>query len=122
MDTSRFDYDRGSGATSDLNAQKYSKWIRVSRIASSPRRDSTGPGRKTIFAIVAPPMPVNLGGKTVRRILVFDNHPDSLRLVFRLRVRPDVDLAAPRYTSRPHLILELVAIMALVFAIVWPLL
>ena len=67
-------------------------------------------------------MPADLGCKTIRRILIFDNHPDSLRLVSRLRVGPDVDLAAPRYRSRSHLILGLVVIIALVLATIWPLL
>ena len=115
------DYDRRSGAIADPSAQKYSKWIRVSRIASSLRRDSTGPGRKTIFAIVAPQMPVNLGGKTVRCILIFDNHPDSLRLVSRLRVRPDVDLVAPRRAHPAHLMFALLLLLALSIAMFWPL-
>ena len=38
-------------------------------------------GQKKIFAIVAPPIPADVGGKTIRCILIFDNHPDSLRLV-----------------------------------------
>jgi 6-phosphogluconate dehydrogenase len=32
----------------------------------------------------------------MRSILIFDNHPESLRLVSKLRVRPDVDPAARR--------------------------
>jgi hypothetical protein len=67
-------------------------------------------------------MAADLGCKTIRRILIFDNHPDSLRLVSRLRVGPDVDLAAPQFRSRSHLILGLVVIIALVLATIWPLL
>ena len=122
MDTSRFDYDRRSGATVDPTVQKYSKWIRVSEFGVPLLRGSTGSSPKKIFAIVAPPMQADLGCKTIRRILIFDNHPDSLRLVSRLRVGPDVDLAAPRYRSRSHLILGLVVIIALVLAAIWPLL
>ena len=121
MDTSRFDYDRRSGATVDPTVQKYSKWIRVSEFGVPLLRGSTGSSPKKIFAIVAPPMPADLGCKTIRRILIFDNHPDSLRLVSRLRVGPDVDLAAPRYRSRSHLILGLLVIIALVLATIWPL-
>ena len=105
----------------DPTAQKYSKWIRVSRVASSLRRDSTDSGRKTIFAIVAPPTPVNLGGKTIRRILIFDNHPDSLRLVSRLRVRPDVDLVAAHRAHPAHLMFALLLLFALSIAMFWPL-
>ena len=121
MNTSRFAYHRRSDATSDLNAQKYSKWIRVSRIGSSLLRDSTGSGSKKIFAIVAPLMPANLGCKTIRRILIFDDHPDSLRLVSRLRVRPDVDLVAARRGHPAYLMFALLLMLALSIAMFWPL-
>ncbi len=114
MNTSRFDYDRRSGA-------KYSKWIRVSRIGSSLPRDFTGSARKKIFAIVVPPMPADLGCKTIRRILIFDNHPDSLRLVSRLRVRPDVDLVAARRAHPAYLMFALLLMLALSIAMFWPL-
>jgi hypothetical protein len=35
-------------------------------------------------------------GKTIRRILVFDDHPDSLRLVLGSRVRPQVNRSVPQ--------------------------
>src|SRR5260370_40231356 len=35
-------------------------------------------------------------GKTVRRILIFDNHPDSLRLVFGGRAGTHVHLSDPQ--------------------------
>ncbi len=121
MNTPRFEYDRRSGATSDLNAQKYSKWIRVSRIGGSLLRKSTGSGPKKIFAIVAPPLPASSGGKTIRRILIFDNHPDSLRLVSRLRVRPDVDLVAARRAHPAYLMFALLLMLALSIAMFCPL-
>jgi hypothetical protein len=118
MNTSRFDYDRRPGATVDPSAQGYSKWIRVS--GSSLLRDSVGSGRKKIFAIVAPPMPADLGCKAIRRILIFDNHPESLRLLSKLRARPDVDPAARR-AHPAHLIFALLLMLALSIAMFWPL-
>jgi hypothetical protein len=38
-------------------------------------------------------------GKCVQRILVFDNNPDSLRLVFGCRAEPKVEVFAPRYVG-----------------------
>src|ERR1700737_4920038 len=38
----------------------------------------------------------NAAGKKIRRILIFDNHPDSLRLVSEQRLSVDVDLATAR--------------------------
>ena len=37
----------------------------------------------------------NGADKTIRSILIFDNHPDSLRLVFGRRANPHIDLSAP---------------------------
>jgi hypothetical protein len=107
----------------------------VSDINDWLRHDSTGSGRRKIFAIVTPPMPADRGcKKTIRRILIFDNHPHSLRLVSGQRLNPDVDLAtgrvrvaavtglaAPRPASHLHVILGLVLIMTLVLAMFWPL-
>jgi hypothetical protein len=77
----------------------------------------------------------NAAGKKIRRILIFDNHPDSLRLVSKQRLSVDVDLATERgrvavtnslATARPikpsHLILGLSAILALLVGMLWPLL
>ncbi len=93
----------------------------MSRIGSSVLRQSTGSGTKKIFAIVASPMPTNLSCKTIRRILIFDNHPDSLRLVSRLRVRPNVDLVAARRAHPAHLMFGLLLMLALSIAMFWPL-
>ena len=80
-----------------------------------------GLSSKEIFAIVVPPMPADLGCKTIRRILIFDNHPDSLRLVSRLRVRPDVDLVAARRAGPAHLMFGLLLMLALSIGMFWPL-
>ena len=122
MKTPRFNYDRDPGATSLPGARKYPKWIRMSRIGGKFPSRSTGPQRRKIYAIVAPPMPGDLGGKTIRRILIFDNHPDSLRLVFGRRLNADVDPGAPQITSRRYIILGLVPILAVVLTTLWLLL
>ena len=66
-------------------------------------------------------MPSDLGRKPARHILIFDNHPDSLRLVSEQHLNPDVDLAAPRHASPSHIILGLVLILTLVLGMFWPL-
>ncbi len=122
MKTPRFDYGRDPGATSRPGARKCPKWIRMSRIGGKFPSHSTGPQRKKVYAIVAPPMPTDFGGKTIRRILIFDNHPDSLRLVFGRRLNTDVDPGAPQITGRRYIILGLIPILAVVFATLWLLL
>lgn len=37
----------------------------------------------------------NTEGKTIQRILIFDDHPESPRLVFGRRANPQVDRTAP---------------------------
>jgi hypothetical protein len=78
-------------------------------------------------------MPVDRGRKIIRRILIFDNHPDSLLLVSGQNLNPDVDLAtgrarptgglaAPLHASLLHFVLGLALILVLVLAMFWPLL
>jgi hypothetical protein len=74
-------------------------------------RDSVSPVRRRIFAIVAPPK-VDVSGKAIRRILISDNHPESLRLVSSFCVRPD-DLAATRRAHPVYLIFALLLMLAL---------
>jgi hypothetical protein len=59
----------------------------------------------------------------VRRILIFDNHPDNLRLVSSYhRADPHVDLFGlpPRASSR-ELILVGMLVVVLLIALVWAL-
>jgi hypothetical protein len=74
-----------------------------------------------MFAIVAPPK-VDLGGKAIRRILIFDNHPDSLRLVSERHLTSGVDAAVSRHTSPLYVILGLLLILSLIIGMIWPVL
>jgi hypothetical protein len=122
MNAPRFNYDRKPGTASDPSAQEYSKWIRVSHLDVPLLRDSTGSGRKKIFAIVTPPMPADLGCKTIRRILIFDNHPDSLRLVSSYR-REDshIHVSDPPRSTLMGVALLWILIVGLMMAMFWPL-
>jgi hypothetical protein len=64
----------------------------------------------------------NAAGKKIRRILIFDNHPDSLRLVFGRRLHPDVDLARPERVSSWELILVTIVTIGGLIGMLWPLL
>ncbi len=63
----------------------------------------------------------NAAGKKIRRILIFDNHPDSLRLVFGERANPYVDLSVPQRVSSWELVLVSILIMSASFGMFWPL-
>ena len=121
MNSPRFNYERRPNAPSRLRPGTYPrpKWIRVSHVGGPSLCDSGSSGRKRIFAIVVPPK-VDVSGKVIRRILIFDNHPDSLRLLSRLHVRPD-DLAATRRAHPVYLIFALLLMLALSIAMFWPL-
>jgi hypothetical protein len=59
-------------------------------------------------------------GKNARHILIFDDHPESLRLVFG-GTTPKLDLSQPR-ASLWHLILLSILVVGLLAALLWPLL
>jgi len=76
--------------------------------------DATTLGQKRIFVVAA--RPVTESGKTIRRIVIFDNHPASLRLLFssdvRLRRRNEVFYA----------VLAIALVLAAGLGMFWPLL
>jgi hypothetical protein len=63
----------------------------------------------------------NAAGKKIRRILIFDNHPDSLRLVFGERANPYVNLSLPQRVSSWELVFVSILTMSALFGMFWPL-
>ena len=57
----------------------------------------------------------------MRRILIFDDHPDSLRLVFGGGANPHIDLSAPQRVSSWELVLVSILIMVALIGMFWPL-
>ena len=82
----------------------------------------TGSGRKRIFAIVSAPESSSDGGKRALRVLIFDNHPDSLDLVFNGESNPPIDLSPPRPLKLRYLILLAFLTLGGLTAMFWPLL
>jgi hypothetical protein len=123
MKNPRFNNDRNPGSTSRLRPQNYPRprWVQLAKTDHQLLGESTDSGTNRIFAIVTPPLPASSGGKTIRRILIFDNHPESLRLLYRQRPSPDVDLVAARRAHPVHLMFALLLMLALSIAIFWPL-
>jgi hypothetical protein len=64
----------------------------------------------------------NGAGKKIRRILIFDNHPDTLGLVFGRRRRLDVDLSRSQRISSWELIVVSLLTVAGLVGMFWPLL
>jgi hypothetical protein len=60
-------------------------------------------------------------GRKVRRILMFDDHPDSVRLVFGGRSHPHVDLSAPQRVSPWELLIVSILTIAGLTGMFWTL-
>ena len=122
MNVRRFALDRRPGAASRPKVREFPKWIRVSHLSSAVLRYPIVSGRKKIFAIVAPPIPADVGRKTIRRILIFDNHPDSLRLVSGYRGEDShFDVFDSPRTISWGVTLLWILVVGLMMAMIWPL-
>ena len=76
--------------------------------------DVTTREQKRIFAVVS--QTITVRGKTIRHILIFDNHPASLDLLRSL------DLTARRRSKVVYTVLTVVLVLAAGLGIFWPLL
>ena len=117
----RFSYNRKPGATSRPRGRDFPKWIRVTHISGPVLDDSKGSDKKRIFAIVSRPIATEVEGKTIRRILIFDNHPDSLRLVSESGAYLGTDEPASRRERRTFNLCGSILIVMVIGAMLWPL-
>jgi hypothetical protein len=119
MDSSRANHGAKRRASWHAQFHNYPRWIRMPDLGCL--RDSVSSGQKRIFAIVSAPIPTPVAGKTIRRIVIFDNHPDSLRLVLKSGLDLDGDAAASRRERRASIICGFILIAMVVAALLWPL-
>jgi hypothetical protein len=89
------------------------------RFLSLSRRLGTGTKRFFIIkqAVQLPPTS-SAGSRSVQHVLIFDDHPESLRLVFG-GAAAQVDLSRLPGASSRHLVLLSILIMGLLSAILW---
>jgi hypothetical protein len=76
--------------------------------------DATTLEQKRIFVVAS--RPVTEGEKTIRHIVIFDNHPASLRLLF------GSDLMRRRRNEVLYAVLALALVLAAALGMFWPLL
>jgi hypothetical protein len=76
--------------------------------------DATARGQRRIFVVVS--QRVIKRGKTIRHILIFDNHPASLHLL------RNIDLTARRRRKLVYALLTVVLVLAAGLGMFWPLL
>lgn len=84
-------------------------------------RPNAAVGTKKIFIIKQVQVQANDPRKKIRRILIFDNHPDSLRLVFDRRVDSHFDLSHSERMTSSGVALLWILVVILMIGIVWPL-
>jgi hypothetical protein len=101
MDSSQFESGARRYAISRFATENDPRWIPMAELGSI--RDSTSSGEKRIFAIALRPIAAEVKGKAILRIVIFDNHPDSLRLVLQSGVDSYSDAAA-RWERRAPII------------------
>ena len=77
--------------------------------------DSLGPKRTRVSVIVSRPIRLRQGAVPIRRVLIFDDHPATIRSL------DDVDLALKRQ-NKIALVECGVLIVLLILAMFWPLL
>jgi hypothetical protein len=76
--------------------------------------DATTLGRKTIFVVAS--SPVTESEETTRHIVIFDNHPASLRLLF------SSDFMLRRRNGVFYAVLAIALVLAVGLGMFWPLL
>ena len=84
------------------------------RIRTDRLPDAKARGQKRRFAVRS--QLVTVSGRTIRHIVIFDNHPDSLRLLL------DSDVIPRRRNELFYLVLTIVLILAAGLGMLWPLL
>jgi hypothetical protein len=96
---------------------------RINRQPNLPQTSSGSekrrlPTRKIFVIKEAQRLPAtNAASRTMRRVLIFDNHPDSLRLVFGRQA----DFAESNRTSISEFVLVATLTFGLAFGMFWPL-
>jgi hypothetical protein len=117
MNTGRYDDGSDRRAIWRPARGSYHRWVRVferSRIDASTRS-----GQKRIFAIVSRPIPVDNEGNTIRRVVIFDNHPESLRLMSYSEADTGTHDAACRPHRRTSMICGTIVLALVVAALLW---
>ncbi|HYR23197.1 MAG TPA: hypothetical protein VEP30_09790 [Chthoniobacterales bacterium] len=121
MKRERFDYGRMALPASFVRPSADDE-LNLARTFSLPGQ--RGRRARKIFVIkkTSRLRSTNGADKKIRRILIFDNHPDTLRLVFARRPDPHVDVPAPQRVSSCELIIVCLLTFVGLIGMFWPIL
>ena len=122
MKKGRFNYESRGAAGSPPARQEDRRliWIPAAHTDKSLFRNSVGKRQRRIFAVISPPLRLDRSRKPIRRVLIFDNHPESLRLISRQYANRNRQPGL-RPIHR-NVILSLFLVLILAAAMFWPLL
>jgi hypothetical protein len=100
---------------SEENEEGYLNSIPCAKEQSCVRKRKVFVFRKTTL------LPATKGpGKLIRRILVFDDHPDSLRLVLGRRAGSNIQFSEPQRGISSGIALLCILVVGLMIAMFWP--
>ena len=104
-------------AMSPRTGKSKPQWVRI------PNPDASLPLRtqreRELFAIVSRPIPTAIEGKTIRHVVIFDNHPDSLRLILQAGLGQTADDFAVRRDKLIPFVCGSVLIAMSIAALLW---
>jgi len=90
------------------------------RVTKTVRIDAgRNSAQKKIFAIVSQPIPTSMDDKTIRCVVIFDNHPDTLRLILQAGVDVTADDFAVRRDKLISFVSGSVLILMCAAAVFW---
>src|ERR1700682_4067905 len=104
MKRERSDY-RGMALPAQFVRPGAEDQLNLARTFSLPRQRRGRPRKIFVIKKTSRLWSKTGAGKKIRRILIFDSHPESLRLVYGPRSNPDVDLSVPQRVSSWELII-----------------
>ena len=107
-------YPRFEDFRSFLKCRRSKARERIMNIRTDRLPDATTGGPKKIFAVLS--RSVTVRGKTIRHVLIFDDHPASLRLLL------GSDPAPRRRNEFLYVVLAIVLVLATGLGMFWPLL
>jgi hypothetical protein len=119
MATPRFN-DGSQRAISWSAMASNSRWRRVPELGCVRNRGHAR--QKSMFAIVSRSIPSEVESKTIRRTVIFNNHPDSLRLVLEAGLDAATDDTALLQERRTSIICGSILIAMMVGSLLWALL
>jgi hypothetical protein len=126
MRAPRFQSQGSPGTTHRLtmSSRRPCNWVLLPKSAaqtiSNLLTNEQGSDRRRLFAIVGRPGPSAGSEKQTRRIVVFDNHPATLRLLAKKNRTSDLPLNLSKAGQPLYLVAAVALLLVFLAAVFWP--